>query len=44
MNGLTTKTMKKDSDTKYKEFMYKIQQLKMAELWDNKEDEIWNTV
>ena len=36
--------MKKDSDTKYKEFMYKIQQLKMAELWDNKEDEIWNTV
>jgi len=25
----------------YDEFLHKIQQLKMKELWDNKEDEIW---
>lgn len=25
----------------YDEFLHKIQQVKMKELWDNKEDEIW---
>jgi len=28
----------------YDEFLHKIQQSKMKELWDNKEDEIWETV
>jgi predicted ArsR family transcriptional regulator len=26
---------------KYDEFLHKIQQAKMKELWDNKEDEAW---
>ena len=25
----------------YDEFLHKIQQVKMKELWDNKEDEVW---
>ncbi len=28
----------------YDEFLHKIQQQKMKELWDNKEDEAWNNV
>jgi hypothetical protein len=28
----------------YDEFLHKIQQPKMKELWDNKEDEVWNDV
>ena len=28
----------------YDEFLYKIQQPKMKELWDNKEDEIWEGI
>ncbi|MCX6800648.1 MAG: hypothetical protein NTZ73_00470 [Candidatus Diapherotrites archaeon] len=28
----------------YDEFLHKIQQKKMAELWDNKEDEAWENV
>jgi rRNA pseudouridine-1189 N-methylase Emg1 (Nep1/Mra1 family) len=28
----------------YDEFLHKIQQPKMKELWDNKEDEIWDNV
>lgn len=28
----------------YDEFLHKIQQPKMKELWDNKEDEIWENV
>lgn len=28
----------------YDEFLHKIQQPKMKELWDNKEDEIWDKV
>jgi hypothetical protein len=28
----------------YDEFIHKIQQPKMKELWDNKEDEIWESV
>ncbi len=29
---------------KYDGFLYRIQQLKMKELWDNKEDEIWEEI
>jgi len=25
----------------YDEFLHKIQQVKMKELWDNKDDEVW---
>jgi predicted CopG family antitoxin len=28
----------------YTEFLHKIQQPKMKELWDNKEDEVWDNV
>ncbi len=28
----------------YDEFMHKIQQSKMKELWDNKDDEVWENV
>ena len=28
----------------YDEFLHKIQQTKMKELWDNKEDEVWESV
>ncbi|HLC22302.1 MAG TPA: hypothetical protein VJJ79_00840 [Candidatus Nanoarchaeia archaeon] len=28
----------------YDEFLHKIQQAKMKELWDNKEDEVWENV
>lgn len=28
----------------YDEFLHKIQQPKMNELWDNKEDEIWDAI
>ncbi|MBI3035875.1 hypothetical protein HYY71_06150 [Candidatus Woesearchaeota archaeon] len=28
----------------YDEFLHKIQQYKMKELWDNKEDEAWESV
>lgn len=33
------KTIKKKNQ--YDEFLHKIQQAKMKELWDNKEDEAW---
>ncbi len=33
------KAMKKKNQ--YDEFLHKIQQHKMKELWDNKEDEVW---
>ncbi|HUY01538.1 MAG TPA: hypothetical protein VMV49_18385 [Candidatus Deferrimicrobium sp.] len=29
------------SNNQYDEFLHKIQQIKMKELWDNKEDEEW---
>jgi len=29
------------SKNQYDEFLHKIQQVKMKELWDNKEDEAW---
>jgi hypothetical protein len=28
-------------ENQYDEFLHRIQQLKMKELWDNKEDEVW---
>jgi rRNA pseudouridine-1189 N-methylase Emg1 (Nep1/Mra1 family) len=34
------KNMKKRNQ--YDEFLHKVQQAKMKELWDNKEDEAWN--
>lgn len=33
------KSVKKQNQ--YDEFLHKIQQAKMKELWDNKEDEVW---
>ena len=29
-------------NNQYDEFLHKIQQYKMKELWDNKKDEIWS--
>ena len=31
-------------NNQYDEFLHKIQQEKMKELWDNKEDEVWENV
>ncbi len=31
-------------NNQYDEFLHKIQQPKMKELWDNKEDEVWEGV
>ncbi len=31
-----------DLENQYDEFLHKIQQPKMKEIWDNKEDEIWD--
>jgi len=36
------KTIKKRNQ--YDEFLHKIQQPKMKDLWDNKEDEVWEDV
>ncbi len=36
------KNIKKNNQ--YDEFLHKIQQSKMRELWDNKEDEVWDNV
>ncbi len=36
------KTVKKSNQ--YDEFLHKIQQPKMKELWNNKEDEVWDSV
>ncbi|MBS3151806.1 hypothetical protein J4230_00185 [Candidatus Woesearchaeota archaeon] len=32
------------SKNQYDEFLHKIQQQKMRELWDNEKDEVWNNV
>ncbi len=32
------------TNNQYDEFLHKIQQNKMRELWDNKEDEVWENV
>ncbi len=31
-------------NNQYDEFLHKIQKQKMKELWDNKEDEVWDNV
>lgn len=31
------------NNNQYDEFLHKIQQPKMKELWDNKEDEVWES-
>jgi galactose-1-phosphate uridylyltransferase len=36
---ITFKNVRKNNQ--YDEFLHKIQQPKMKELWDNKEDEVW---
>ena len=36
--------MKMRERNQYDEFLHKIQQIKMKELWDNKEDDIWEKV
>jgi len=36
------KTSKKESQ--YDNFLHKIQQKKIKELWDNKEDEVWESI
>lgn len=36
--------MKSQLKNQYDEFLHKVQQDKMKELWDNKEDEIWDNV
>lgn len=36
------KTPKKENQ--YDNFLHRIQQKKMKELWDNKEDEVWESV
>lgn len=36
------KTVKKNNQ--YDEFLHKIQQTKMKELWDNEDDAVWNNV
>ena len=38
----TVKKTKRSSD--YDQFLFKIQQSKMKELWDNKYDEVWEHV
>ena len=35
---------KKNKKNQYHKFLYKIQQTKMKELWDNNEDEGWDNV
>ncbi len=44
-NEIITDLIKKAKENKrrrqYDEFLHKIQQKKMKELWDNKEDEAW---
>ena len=41
MTSLFIKTKQRNQ---YDEFLHKIQQPKMKELWDNKEDEVWENV
>jgi rRNA pseudouridine-1189 N-methylase Emg1 (Nep1/Mra1 family) len=34
----------KKQNNQYDEFLHKVQQAKMQELWDNEHDEIWETM
>ena len=35
------KLAKRQKTSQYDEFLHEVQQAKMKELWDNKEDEVW---
>ncbi|MFA7708180.1 MAG: hypothetical protein WCX73_04475 [Candidatus Pacearchaeota archaeon] len=39
---MVKKLIKLKERNQYDEFLHKIQQPKMKELWDNKEDEVWD--
>ena len=41
---MLTNYIKLKERNQYDEFLHKIQQLKMKELWDNKEDDVWENV
>ncbi len=44
INNLIDYKLKTSKKNQYTEFLHKIQQEKMKELWDNKEDEVWENV
>lgn len=44
INHLVTVFVSVKKRNQYDEFLHKIQQPKMKELWDNKEDEVWESV
>ena len=41
---MLTNYIKLKERNQYDEFLHKIQQPKMKELWDNKEDDVWENV
>jgi len=43
LEKMATIFLKMKKRNQYDEFLHKIQQPKMKELWDNKEDEAWET-
>ena len=44
ISDLIDHKLKTSKKNQYSEFLHKIQQEKMKELWDNKEDEVWENV
>ena len=44
LNHLVSMFVSVKKRNQYDEFLHKIQQPKMKELWDNKEDEAWESV
>lgn len=44
ISNLIDYKLKTSKKNQYTEFLHKIQQEKMKELWDNKEDEVWENV
>ena len=44
LKKMTTIFLKSKERSQYDAFLHKIQQQKMKELWDNKEDEAWENV
>ena len=42
LEKMATIILKLKERNQYDEFLHKIQQPKMKELWDNKEDEVWS--
>lgn len=43
LEKMATIFLKMKQKNQYDEFLHKIQQPKMRELWDNKEDEVWES-